>query len=61
MITENAPLCQTKNNKIPVIELQNWQKSLTDSKLTIKDLLKDLKDQYVIKKLSYRNLFQKIF
>ena len=39
MITENAPLCQTKNNKIPVIELQNWQKSLTDSKLTIKDLL----------------------
>ena len=28
---------------------------------TIKDLLKDLKDQYVIKKLSYRNLFQKIF
>ena len=32
-----------------------------ETQLTIKDLLKDLKDQYVIKKLSYRNLFQKIF
>tara|TARA_B100001142_G_scaffold106929_1_gene108744 strand:+ start:406 stop:918 length:513 start_codon:yes stop_codon:yes gene_type:complete len=45
---------------LPLIDLDPFFRD-PETQLTIKDLLKDLKDQYVIKKLSYRNLFQKIF
>ena len=42
MITENTSLCQNKNNKIQIVELPNWQKLLSDSKLSIKELLNHL-------------------
>ena len=45
---------------LPLIDLDPFFRD-PETQLTIKDLLKSLKDQYVIKKLSYRNLFQKIF
>ena len=45
---------------LPLIDLAPFIRD-PETQLTIKDLLKDLKDQYVIKKLSYRNLFQKFF
>lgn len=42
MITENTSLCQNNNNKIQLVELPNWQKLLSDSKLSIKELLNHL-------------------
>lgn len=45
---------------LPLIDLDPFFRD-PETQLKIKDLLKDLKDQFVIKKLSYSNLFQKIF
>lgn len=42
MITENTSVCQTKSNKIQFIELLNWQKLLSDSNISIQDLLNHL-------------------
>ena len=42
MITRTSPSCQTENTVIPIAEVKSWQQLLSDSTLTLTELLQKL-------------------